>query len=419
MKVVLINCPITFNSHDNDCPPLGLGIIKGCLLRHGYDVEIIDLNIRKYDPSELRGDAFGLSFTTASYRNAKKIIGDLKALRKPIILGGPHASALPERTLKETECDVVVVGEGETILPKILSDLPYFSGVQKGYYTNDLDALPFASQHLPMNEYRNLCLSSSRGCPYRCIFCFNSKRHSPVRFRSAENVVEELVYMVDEYGNEKPFWFVDDHLTLDRRRLLTICDLIIDEELEINWFCNSRVDAVDRECLEAMSEAGCFKIVYGIETGSPETMRKINKGITFAQIEKAIELTKSAGIKAKGGFIIGFPWETEKHIKKTLDFARSLKLDEYSFYFATPFPGTLLWDYWIEPGFSLKVLNDKNVPWSAFTLRQPIFTNKLSFDYLTMILENAEFYARHNLRYSLSHLRRCSDKLFALRLMLT
>lgn len=408
MKFLLINCPQNFNVMDNDGPPLGLGVIKGCLVEQGHKVEIFDFNIMKYGRNRMPTDVdvYGLSFASSSYYIAKKIIKDLQLLERPIVLGGPHVTALPELTLKETGCQVVVRGEGEfAALALAESEFKHqklkeiagisFSHSGKIYHNKassgiyNLDTLPFASKHLSMDKYRNLSICSSRGCPYRCIFCRNSKRMVPVRFRSAENVVQELSYMTEKYGNKAPYWFVDDHLTLHKERLLLICKLIIESGLDIRWFCNSRVDAVDFEDLNVMAKAGCYKIAYGIETGDLESLRKIDKQITFAQVKKAVTLTKSAGIQAKGAFIIGFPWETKNHIINTLKLARKLKLDEYSFYLATPFPETILWDMAVDDG----LIDENDVDWTKFTLKNAVFKN-LSSEYLNRVLENAEFYAR-------------------------
>jgi radical SAM superfamily enzyme YgiQ (UPF0313 family) len=160
--------------------------------------------------------------------------------------------------------------------------------------------------------------------------------------------------------------FEDDNFTDHRKRLTELCNRLIDEEIELVWSVNARIDTVDEEMLKLMRRAGCWYISYGVESGSQETLDRIGKKITLDMIRQRIELTRTCGIEAKGFFIIGFPWETEQAIRETVDFALSLPLSDLNIFPLTPFPGTAVYE-------QAKLQGDFDDDWSKMDLQQIVY----------------------------------------------
>ncbi len=222
----------------------------------------------------------------------------------------------------------------------------------------ELDSLPFPARHLcdnglyrmPDNGKKMGMLLVSKGCPRSCSFCLvplvNNKK---VRLRSPDSIVDELGECVHKHGITD-FWFRADNFTADKDWVIRVCDKIIRSGLRVRWATNSRVDSLDVRMLAAMKNAGCFAIGLGVESGSEETLSKARKGITKEQAIDAVRLCRENGIQTYLFFIIGFPWETARHIRETVDFARRLKGDVVNFSFATPFPGTELFELSVKSG---------------------------------------------------------------------
>jgi radical SAM superfamily enzyme YgiQ (UPF0313 family) len=219
----------------------------------------------------------------------------------------------------------------------------------------NLDALPFPARDLlPMDKYIPLPnqykrkpvanLMALRGCPYQCTFCSaNAVFGCSLRMRSAQRVYDEIKQLVDTYGiREISFW--DDTLTVNKKWLHELCDLIISNHLDITWSCYARVNTVDLDLLKKMKKAGCWNIFYGIESGNQELLDRIKKGITLDQIRNAVKLTKKAGIEVRGSFMIALPGETPEMAHKTIDFAIELDPDYAQFSITTPYPGTELFE---------------------------------------------------------------------------
>ncbi len=213
-----------------------------------------------------------------------------------------------------------------------------------------LDDLPWPARHLlDQSLYRSpetnnvlTTLYAARGCPYPCIFCpapLASGR--PVRLRQAEDLVAEIEACVSEYGIRE-FLFHGDTFTYSRKWVLELCEAIARKGLKIRWGCNSRVDTIDREMLQAMKSAGCWVIGFGVESGHEETLRKIRKAATRDQVVEAFRMCREAGIRSHAFFVFGFPWEGEVHLQADLELAREIDPDFFDFNIAYPLPGTEL-----------------------------------------------------------------------------
>jgi anaerobic magnesium-protoporphyrin IX monomethyl ester cyclase len=392
VKIALVNPP-QFTRYPQ--PPMGLALIAAVLEEKGYEVSVIDANAMQLKPEDVvsrLGDAdmVGLTAMTPTISTAIDIARQIKKVKPelPVILGGAHATLLPEETLDAApEIDIVVRGEGEETVIELLQALQSkqpLDGIQGISYrrddniisnplrtgTIDLDSLPFLAYHLlPWKKYRphpphGRALSfavviTSRGCPFQCAYCSKPIFGSKFRAQSPERVVEELAFYQNELGIRE-FAFYDDVFTLDKKRAYAIADEIIKKGLRLQWTCETRVDLVDRELLSHMKQAGCYSVAYGIESASQEILDTINKGITLEQIEEAVRITREAGLQIVGYFMIGSPGESPETIRSTIRFAKKLKLDFAQFSVTTPFPGTRLYEIYMNGR------KDGEIPWDSF-----------------------------------------------------
>jgi radical SAM superfamily enzyme YgiQ (UPF0313 family) len=184
----------------------------------------------------------------------------------------------------------------------------------------------------------------SRGCPFNCTYCSTHAAFGHrARFRSPEKVIEEIKHIIDKYSAKQiSFW--DDVLTLNEPWISKLCDLMVQNRLDIIWNCYAHPNTVNGRMLKKMKEAGCFCIWYGIEAGDDSLLKVINKGTTIEGIKKAVKLTKENGIEVRGLFMIGLPNETPKLAQKTVDFAKALDVDYAQFSVTTPHIGTKLYE---------------------------------------------------------------------------
>ena len=268
-------------------------------------------------------------------------------------MGGVHAAIMSDEALKHV--DVVVKGEGELSMLKIVHE-NIDHGIIQSPFIKNIDEIPPPALHLmDINFYlspkeiiygKNIRAGSiitSRACPFRCIFCYNRWRDTPVRYHSPERVIEEIKIWIDNYQVKGVFFFDDSFLT-KKNRLVEICELIKENGLheEIVWQCQARVDQVDLEKLKMIKDAGCIQVGFGFESGSQRILSILkNKTTTVEQNKKAIELCKKEGLSVLGSFMIGNPTETIEDLKKTEQFICENDID----FRTTPFPGTKLWDW--------------------------------------------------------------------------
>ena len=355
-------------------PPIALAYIAAVLRREGIEVKIIDSVILDHTFEDMveaiveeSPDLVIVQNTTPTIYDdleEAKIIKDLLP-KVEIIFFGVHATARPQDILNK-DVKFAIRGEPEFTsleLCRCINDgkndfeniqgLSYFQNGQ--IYHNpyrppifDLDTLPFPARELLSNEKYLLpiakepftLLKTSRGCPYRCIYCTSIPYYGPRwRVRSAENIVAEIKEVIKKF-NLSNFFFSSDTFNVRERHVVEICQELKRENLKIKWMCNSRVDNFSYETAKAMKEAGCWLVAFGIESGSDLILKQAKKGATVDQGEKAIEICKKVGIKSLCYFMFGLPGETQESIKKTLNFALKSKPDYVHFFAATPFPGT-------------------------------------------------------------------------------
>lgn len=373
MRVALIS-PVW--KVENPYPPLGLAYIGALLERDNNVVRIFDLTLGPERPFEEKIEEIatfspeiaGISAMSHNYADALKIARSLKSkIDISIVFGGPHPTIMPEEVLSNEHVDFVVIGEGEEIFQKICRNLrnKKFHGIDglcykengkiiiqpKINFIDDLDSLPFPARHLlKLDNYelrddfgnRMLTFISSRGCPYRCTYCYKGLFGRTYRQRSPENIVEEIKYCTEKL-NCSSFYFIDDLFTLDSKRIEQLTEAIRKEDLNIRWQCLARVNNATWRMFTQMKASGCYKVHFGIESGNQDILNKVKKGITLGQARSAVRYCKEAGIRTKGYFMLGMPGDTVETMQDTLDFANELELDDIMFSITTPFPGTELW----------------------------------------------------------------------------
>lgn len=241
-----------------------------------------------------------------------------------------------------------------------------------------LDQMPFPARHIVHGEGyragiysggRPTAMVSSRGCPHRCTFCLwpDILYGHKFRARGPQNVVDEIVEAVRLYGHDE-IYFDDDTFTVDRERVLEICRLMVDKglEKEVEWIAQCRVDTVNRQVLEAMKGAGCGYLLFGVESGSPEMLKKMKKGITLDKVRAAFKLAREVGIKTQAFFLFGIPGETQDTVRETIDFAKELNASSTQFAIAIPHPGTALYEECKANGW---LVSDN---WADYTAEVPL-----------------------------------------------
>ncbi|HOX27855.1 MAG TPA: radical SAM protein, partial [bacterium] len=308
-----------------------------------------------------------------------------------LIVGGYHVSAVPEETLSRYPLfDMAVFGEGERTLREIvdayasggfLEKAPDIKGLcyreeskilknAERSFIEDLDSLAFpAYQMMPVEKYvgfynilmfprRTLALSTGRGCPYKCIFCYKATGER-YRVRSLDSVMAELEKDISEF-HIRDFVVTDESFIVGKERVAEFCERILRNRInrKVNWICQSRVDHADYELFKLMKKAGCRVIAFGIESGNQEILKKIKKGITLEQAKKAVSMSRRAGILTDTNFILGHPWDTRETIEQTVSFSRELNADLTSFSLLVPFPGTIIADMAREGTGGLKIMTD-------------------------------------------------------------
>ncbi len=394
MKILLINPPSENELLGNNPsiieeergynPPLGILYIAGYLEKHtNFVVEILDTQADEISYDHLKDvisakspDVVGITAMTFTLIDVIQVIRLIKSINPDIkvVLGGPHVHIYPEETIKIPGVDFLVLGEGEITFKELLENindatrLRNVTGLvfkENGKIINtgirtlnkDLDSLPFPARHLtPIHKYSSLIakrspittMFTSRGCPYRCTFCDRPHLGKSFRARSAMNVVDEMEECVKLGIRE--FLIYDDTFTIDKQRVIAICDEIKRRKLNIGWDIRSRVNNIDKELLKKLKEANCERIHYGVESGNPEILKILNKGITLEQVRTIFKQTKDAGISVLAYFMIGCPKETKKEIMETIAFAKELKPDFVHITIFTPFPATEIYKIGLRDG---------------------------------------------------------------------
>lgn len=382
MKAVFIN-PFPGGHGLNEATiiqPVGLAYMAAVLEQNGFPCAIIDANLLRLSNEEiLKGISkesrlAGLYVNSFTYDSARNLASLIRKQFKEtvIVLGGPLPTAAPQMVLDEIQCDGLIRGEGEyavlRIMQNISAGLPPFDEKVSGavffekeksrlvqnpvYRIENLDELPFPAYHLlpSFESYKvrsrrspTAPIVTSRGCAYNCIFCSKDVFERQVTFRSAENVLTEIDYLVRKY-NICQINILDDNFAFKKMRLEAILDGLIARKykLDVNIQSGIRTELLDDELLEKMKLAGVYKLAFGIESADEYVLKLARKQIDLRKVRNIIQTAKKKGFIVYGFFIIGLPGETEDAFGRTIAYARSLNLDIANFCMAIPFIGTEL-----------------------------------------------------------------------------
>jgi len=351
MKINLINLP---SEETSILPPLVLAYIGALLKEH--ELTLIDFNFQTNIPE---ADLNIISTASVDYYNnpplnIETILTHIKNIKGKKIIFGPHVTSTPELF---KDLGILVIGEPEITIQETVKAISKNQPLNNipGLYKNtqrelirDLDSLPFPNRKLLNNKYYNplskknpyTMLISSRGCPFKCIYCYNEVFGHSWRARSATNVIKEFKEI--KQLNIPEVWIRDDLFSMDKQRALDICNGI--KDLNISWSCQFRVDTSNKELLNKMYESGCHLVSLGIESGSSTILKNLKKGITIEKVKEVVKDCKDIGITTRGYFIIGSPGETKETIKESLQVAKNLDLDYFSVSIMTPYIDTELYE---------------------------------------------------------------------------
>jgi anaerobic magnesium-protoporphyrin IX monomethyl ester cyclase len=370
-------------------PPLGLAYVAASLEKADYKVEMLDNYLLKKPTSEvkellqrLKPEIVGITCGSATYHRcietAKTVKETLPSCK--VVVGGWHPSYMPESMLKHPEIDYAVMGEGERAMVELathitkgksneaLADIAGIAYRRNGTikknvpkFISNMDEIPFPARHLlPMHLYDRTIeflsakpadvMSIARGCPYSCGFCETKKLWgNTCRSFSPNRTLDEVNYMIDKF-NTKGIYFINDNFTLKKKETIELCNLMKQNKLDLEWVCDTRVNLVSRELLAKMKEAGCKAIWFGVESGSPRILKKINRNITLEETETAFKLCREQGIQISCSFMLGFPDETREDMEATLKFAKKLDPDWCQFNIFIAYPDSSLYQELLQRG---------------------------------------------------------------------
>jgi anaerobic magnesium-protoporphyrin IX monomethyl ester cyclase len=395
MRILLVNPKSKLPIDTRTSPPLGLAYLAAVSEQQGHQVRVHDGDVEDTPLEtalrEFAPDVVGLTANTtqiaAAWRDARVVRAHSHAR---VVLGGPHPTSLPEESAAKPSVDVVVRSEGEATWVDLLNlwqaanrqqtsdqdgDLAWLHGYDSipgityqktnGDLVSTADRVPIPVKDLNemsrpawhlfrLDRYTNLQptvdqvdglslpILTSRGCPYRCSYC---SQIGPRRWRarSVESVVAEWRWLVEELQVAE-IGVLDDSFNIDRKRVLAICQQLVDEGLNrVPWIMINgiRANLADEEVLGAMKAAGCLRAAFGVESGNQEILDTVvDKQLTLDQVRSAFQAAQTVGLETIGFFIIGLPGETEATMDETIQFACELDPVVANFSIATPFPGT-------------------------------------------------------------------------------
>lgn len=386
MRILIVNPPIRLSDKPRHIPH-GLAIIANIVRkRFKCGIRFVDWNAHRYTEEKFKGivrdfpcDVAMIGGLIPTYKYLINIADIIKGYHPKckILAGGSAAMSIPEILLRNSRVDVVCTGEGEITIVDLIEafqqqegpDLSQIKGIaykdpEEGIVTNepraqidDLDTksdLP-AYDLLPMDIYlanpvvglgRDIDFITSRGCPYHCTFCYQpwgrkNRRHS------VEFVKEAILYLKGKYQIDFVS-FQDDLFIVDRKRLYEFCEVRNKYFPDIYWSCTGRANICDEDLIRTVRESGCTLVSYGFESGSPRMLKAMRKKITVAQMERVVHLNRKYGLPIPVSFILGMPGEDEQSCNATVDFCIKNNLTLDSLMYATPYPGTELFDFAIK-----------------------------------------------------------------------
>jgi radical SAM superfamily enzyme YgiQ (UPF0313 family) len=421
VKVAVIAPP--YPLEEAPAPPLGVTYVAAAFEAAGAEVRVLDYIVSRYSPEKLRReieafrpDLVGSTSVTMNFPAAAEIVETAKAIRPSAVtaMGGPHVTFDAENTLRTYPgIDLLVLGEGERTVAEFLplthdreawSQVKGIAFLEDGRFVRtgareliqDLETIPRPARHLlPVSRYQALgfpvSIITSRGCPYQCIFCQGRRMVGHrVRYRNPMSVVDEIEEVL-AYGFTR-INVADDLFLSNKARARAICEEILRRDLRFGWSAFVRANIIDADVLRLMREAGCDSVSFGIESGSPEMLKRIRKRITLDQGRRAAEICRDVGLTAHASFMVGLPGESPETLRETQAYADSLKII-YGYHFLAPLPGTTVREE--IDRYDLEILTND---WSLYDANRPIVqTSKVSAVEIQAFVD--EFEEKSNARW--------------------
>ena len=361
MKVLLISQPDRYRKLP-DFPPIGIGYLGAVAHKAGHKVLLVDGGLHSIaqivaEAEKFGPDIIGITCWTIDRGTIWKLCDSLKKVLPAtfLVIGGPHASIYPEHIFKKTHASAVVLGEGEKTFVELVDalsgsmDLKNVPGMALRNKDNsalltpqrplleDISLIPFPYYDgfkdfdffsyggFPALPRPTASIISSRGCIFNCSYCASVCYWGRKwRFRSAENVLAEIKWLIEKYAINSLF-FYDDNFVVDKKRTKAICQGIIDSKWDLDWACCAHVKMINSELLSVMKESGCVTIDFGVESGSDKILANINKKQTKEDIVGAFSLVHEAGISPQAYLIVGCPGEDESTVDETIELMDTIK----------------------------------------------------------------------------------------------
>lgn len=394
MKILFLNLPYEFDiSRASRWPektksgtmyyPYWICYAAGVCMEQGFDVNLVDCITKKMQPEDViqlisqeNPDYIMGEITTSTIAYDYKMLHLIKEKfpNIKILIGGTHATVLSEQVMKDcTAIDIILRQEYDFTVGEVINNQNNLANV-KGItwrdengiinfnpdrpWLEDLDKLPMVSKvyekFLNVNDYYYafaqkpmIQIFSSRGCPFHCNFCSYPESMSGRKFRkrSVKNFVDEIEYILSQMSYIREIFIEDDTFTVDKKRVVEICDEIIKRKLKVKWSCNTRVDTIDFDTMKKMKEAGCRLLVVGYESGNQKVLDETQKGIKLEQSRIFAKNAKKLKLKVFGCFMIGLKGDDRKTIEETFSFAKEVYPESCFFQQAVPFPGTKFYEW--------------------------------------------------------------------------
>jgi anaerobic magnesium-protoporphyrin IX monomethyl ester cyclase len=374
-------------------PPIGLMYVAAALEKAGFKVQMLDNYLMKKSTEEIKQlitqvnpEIVGITCGSATYPRCVETSKAIKQAKPDckIVVGGWHASYMPDSLLANPEIDYVVMGEGERAISELAAAIT--NGNEKAAasiagvavkrngeniknppkYIENMDEIPYPARHLlPLELYDRTIeyldakpadvMSISRGCVFNCGFCETRKLWGNIcRGFSPKRVIGEIEDLQSRYGT-KGIYFINDNFTLRKKETAELCNLMIENKLDLEWVCDTRVDLVNDELLSLMSKAGCKTIWFGVESASTKILQRIGRNTTPQEVETAFKLCRKNGIKTACSFMLGLPDETLKDMEDSLKFAKKLNPDWCQFNTFIAYPDSRLYNELLEKGNYVKL----------------------------------------------------------------
>jgi len=437
MKVIFITASFedeqrSSEIQDNSHYPIGLGYLHSFIESKGHDITTLFLN--DYDPEEcinivirkvedINPDMLGFQILTGNRVCSFRLIEHIKSNYPDIklIIGGIHVTIMYKQILEKYPSLTAVLGEGEITVSELIDNrktLEEIDGIafnrngriietKERALIENLDELPFPKHEIFFNETRRCgCILTSRGCPFSCTFCcLCSISQRRVRFRSVNNVVDEIEYLINKFTEMSSVWIHDDSFFLNNNRAIEFCNEIVKRGIKIEFICSGRMKPLSQQMINAMEKAGFTHVLFGLESGAKEILKTSKKAITKEDAINAIKLFAKSSIKVTTFLIVGLPGETIETIKETIELVQTLQKIKYIWFgndliVLFIYPGTEVYELAKNKGFidDSYWLTNKSIPFytAEHSIETLIEWKNIMLDHLSLsrILTSSGFAAQ-------------------------